>query len=205
VWSDRTLESQIDECRELSDSELLLIPGIEFTCTHRFHLIGLGIQKFIADKDPVDVARKIRDQNGLAIVAHPTRYDYEVPPGLEDHLTGIEIWSARYDGTFVPNDQSIRLLKDLRKRNTSLIGFGGQDLHQIGEDAHVAYTLDSTELSAEAVLRNLRNGEFDLSTPEFRLPSTWMSDRSARTSMWLRQRYLQARKLAGQIKRKLTR
>ena len=65
----------VNECRRLSNSELLVIPGVEFTCENKLHLLGLGIEHFTDVKDPISVARFIRAQGGLAIVSHPVRYN----------------------------------------------------------------------------------------------------------------------------------
>ncbi|PIS10631.1 MAG: phosphotransferase [Bdellovibrio sp. CG10_big_fil_rev_8_21_14_0_10_47_8] len=56
---------------------MVVIPGFELSknsiSNHRSaHILGIGISRYMsADGDPVDLARAIRNQGGLAIVAHP--------------------------------------------------------------------------------------------------------------------------------------
>jgi len=68
---------------------------------------GLGIRHFTGVKDPIALARFIRAQGGLAVVSHPSRYGYEIPPALVGEIDGIEVWTASNDSRFVPDGKVI--------------------------------------------------------------------------------------------------
>ena len=68
---------------------------------------GLGIRHFTGVKDPIALARFIRAQGGLAVVSHPSRYGYEIPPALVGEIDGIEVWNASNDSRFVPDGKVI--------------------------------------------------------------------------------------------------
>ena len=161
----------VNECRRLSDASFLMIPGLEFTCDNRLHLLALGIDSYTDTTNPALVARFAKAQGGLAILSHPSRYGYQVPSGLEMLLDGIEVWNAGYDGRFVPNDRSIRLWRSLRARNNSLYAFGSQDLHAIGHHRHVRVSVRSDQLTQDAILRGLKRGNFVISNSYIRLRS----------------------------------
>jgi hypothetical protein len=153
-----------DECRRASTPDCLIIPGIEFTCLDNLHLIGLGVRDYDSSKDPLVINDFIQEQGGVAIIAHPKRYQYQIPSELLSAVNGIEIWNSGYDGRFVPNDQSLKLLKSGRERQKFLLAFGGQDLHQIDlryRQVHLKVHCD--RLVSDAVIGSMRDGNFVIS------------------------------------------
>jgi hypothetical protein len=160
-----TMAHFVAACRRLSDRDLLLIPGLEFTCEQNLHLLGLGIEQFTDAQEPIAVARFITAQGGVAVVSHPIRYDYKLPSGLEMVIHGLEIWNVGYDGRFLPNPHSIRLWQRLREHNPALVAFGGQDLHCIRDQCHVKLTVRCGELQQNAIVAALKQGEFRISNP----------------------------------------
>jgi hypothetical protein len=159
----------VRECARVSDERFLAIPGFEFSCAGGLHLLGLGIVHPTDARDPLAVARAIGEQGGLAIVAHPSRSGYRLPEGLVYSVHGIEIWNARYDGWFVPNDEAIGLLAQLRKTHEALIAIGGQDLHAMTDRGHVKTVIDQEELTARAILQALAREQFSISNSYIRL------------------------------------
>lgn len=191
----------VQECRRLSTPEFLVIPGIEFPCSQTLHILGLGVERLTRAKEPVEVARFIRDQGGLAIIAHPSRAHYRIPPGLESGIDGIEIWNARYDGWFVPNDRSIALWRRLQNAKTSLIPVGGQDLHAVTPHGHVRVTISCDGLDQTTVLRALRAGRFVISNRYLRLRPASLSGGLGLSSIACSRRaYLMARAIAKPIR-----
>jgi len=118
--------------------------------------------------DPAEVARWIQAEGGIAVVAHPVRYDYRIPEAMAPYLNGIEIWNASYDGRVVPNDRSFRLLQRLRKDGHPLHGFGGQDLHRLTPNAYVVVSVDA-DIEATAIRNALKAGRFTVSNRYFEL------------------------------------
>jgi len=161
----------VEECQRVSSPDCLIIPGIEFSCENNLHLIGLGVQHYTDSKDPLLISQFIQQEGGVAIIAHPKRYNYCLPLELAGTLHGIEIWNAGYDGRFVPNDRSLNLLKDFRKRKGSLLAFAGQDLHRITHHPHVEVVARCEHLEKASILKALKNGSFKISNPYFEIDS----------------------------------
>lgn len=159
----------VQECRRLSDSQFLVIPGIEFPCISDLHILGMGIERLTDSSDPTFVVRFIHEQGGLAIIAHPSRNGYKIPKGLETVIDGIEIWNARYDGWFVPNDHSIVLWKDLQGGRGELVAVGGQDLHEMKPRGHVKTVIAHDELSQATIFQALKDRRFWISNSYLRL------------------------------------
>lgn len=199
TYDQSKMSDLVKECRNLSTPEFLLIPGIEFTCKNNLHLLGFGIEQFTDLNDPILVAKFIKAQGGVPVVAHPIRYQYAIPAGLENGIDGIEIWNAGYDGRFVPNDRSIALWQVLRKQNRSLRAFGGQDLHQFQEDSHVKITLSCNGLSREEILTSLREGDFTTSNSYFRIQSSQVGWFKRQSIFWARRAYLKTKALRDRI------
>lgn len=161
----------VKDCQAVSTSSCLVIPGIEFTCENNLHLVGLGVREYTDTKDPIKVTRFIHQQRGIAIVAHPIRYRYQIPQNLAGAVDGIEVWNAAYDGRFVPNDRSLNLLKDFRNHNRPSYAFGAQDLHQITDHSHVQITVSCDDLKEDTILKALKEGNFKISNPYFAIDS----------------------------------
>ncbi len=159
----------VQECRRISNADCLLIPGIEFTCAGDLHLIGFGVTRYTDSQDPLQVSRLIRDDGGVVILAHPRRYNYAVPPEVASTLHGIEVWNAGYDGRYVPDYRSLRLLRSLRMQIGPLLAYGGEDLHRESRSPHVHIQLTCQELREDMVLRALRQGDFVVSNSYFQL------------------------------------
>ena len=189
TFDDDKMKLLVGECERLSDDRFLLIAGLEFSCEHNLHLIGLGIRHFTSEKDPVALARFIRAQGGLAVVSHPSRYGYKIPPALVGEIDGIEVWNASNDSRFVPDGKVIDMWRGLRRHNRALAAFGGQDLHRITRQRHVRLLLggDGGELTVERVLARLRSGNFTISNRYLRIgghrPPGW-ARRGVMTWLW---------------------
>lgn len=150
----------VANCDRLSSSDCLVMPGIEFTCEGNLHLLGFGVRDWCSSTDPVEVSRFIHAQGGIAVVAHPRRYDYRIPSGLVPELDGIEVWNAAYDGRFIPDTSSLKLLLELRNTKPNLLGFGGQDLHRLTTHMHVRLRVHMPTLCSVSLLTAFREGRF---------------------------------------------
>jgi predicted metal-dependent phosphoesterase TrpH len=161
----------VKECEAVSTQGCLVIPGIEFTCENNLHLVGLGVHHYTDTKDPLKVAEFIHQQGGVAIVAHPIRYNYRIPQNLVSAVDGIEVWNAAYDGRFVPNTRSLNLINEKRKQHGSLFAFGAQDLHRIRDYGHVETHVSCSRLEKDTNLLALKQGKFTFSNRYIRLDS----------------------------------
>ena len=171
TFDDNKMTEYINECRSRSTSDLILIPGIEFSCEGGFHIIGLGISGFISSSDPVGVVEAIHSQNGIAILAHPSRYAYKIAENLLNAMDGIEVWNAVYDGRYVPGHRSLSFLNNVNKTGYSLLAFGGLDLHKLSELPNIYLTLSDCDLDENAIMHHLRNGHFTIHNFLFNLKS----------------------------------
>lgn len=162
-----------DACHRLSTPGCLLIAGIEFRCDGDLHILGLGISDYVDATDPHTVARFIREAGGVAVVAHPRRCHYRIPPTLVPLVDGIEVWNAAYDGRFVPNPCCLAVVEQLRRRvNPALLAFGAQDLHRISDQRVVELSVSCAEATKASVLAALKAGRFTISNSFFRLVPT---------------------------------
>lgn len=156
-------EALRQECEKHSGDALVMIPGLEFRCTGDVHILGIGITHRIPHTDPILVASEILKREALAILAHPGRIGYRCPPGLWGVLNGIEVWNASYDGRFVPPPGALRLLREARRSNPTVCGFGGADLHGLYRPPGVELELYVTGdhcLNSASLLQCLRLGQF---------------------------------------------
>ncbi|MBI5180239.1 MAG: PHP domain-containing protein [Nitrospirae bacterium] len=171
TFNEDIMSEYVKECQRVSTPDCLIIPGIEFTCENDIHIIGLGVQQYTNIKDPLKVAEFVRQQGGISIIAHPSRYNYQIPLDLACAVDGIEVWNAAYDGRFVPNDKSLNLIKEIRKGNGSILVFGGQELHRISDCWNIETTAFCNKLCKDAIIYSFKQGDFTISNPYFKLDS----------------------------------
>ena len=163
--------SYLAECRHLSSSECCLVPGLEIDCTDGLHMMGLGLTSYVEPGCALRVATAIQDSGGIAVIAHPGRYAYRIPPALALSVHGIEVWNQGYDGRFLPNPHSLTLLRQFRRENPAVYAFGGVDLHRISPVSHVRTFIRARSSTPECVLSALRIGDFRIEGRWFRLDS----------------------------------
>lgn len=186
----------VNMCHSLSTPELIIIPGIEFSCDNRFHIIGLGIVDYFDSTVPLKVLKFIQEKNKVAIIAHPRRYDYKIPIELGFIADGIEVWNVAYDGVFVPNSKSLTLIEELRKNKKSLLAFGGQDLHRITKNGNVKIGLSCSELEINSIINALKCGDFMIDGGYFKLNSKQSVQKSKFVEIYVtRQAYIWAKRI----------
>ena len=59
---DAKLDAYVRECESLSDDQFRFIPGLEFTCDNRMHVLGLGVTSLADTTDPQAVIRHIDER-----------------------------------------------------------------------------------------------------------------------------------------------
>jgi hypothetical protein len=137
-----------------------------------------------------------REQGGIAVLAHPSRYGGRWPADdVLRELHGIEVWNARYDGRFVPPGPVIESARAVCSRFANLRFFGGQDLHAASSQRLVSsHAADGA--GVPGLIAALARGEATFGAPGFRLPSR--PEASARSAGLLKlghRCYLAARRL----------
>ena len=159
----------IKDCQKASSERCLLIPGVEFSCENNLHILGYGMNVFTDSIDPFTVSEFITNNHGVAVIAHPSRYNYEIPPLLACRVHGIEIWNSAYDGRFIPNDRSIELLLNSKNGDTLPFAFAGLDFHRPHNRKNVEIIVECDGFNSEYLLSSLKIGNFSIVNPFFRL------------------------------------
>jgi PHP domain len=203
------LQRYVEECERLSDRKLTILPGLEFGCVRRMHILGFGVTQLCESDDPVTVIRHIRASGGVAVIAHPKNEFFEWIRGFEELPDGIEAWNSKYDGRQAPRTGTFDLIRELRSREPGLNAFYGIDLHWRNQyrDLHVELDLTDSEVSRTNILDALRAGRFHGRTDEFSLASDGSLDaqlrerfdRVHRRHMRLRSALVRAKRFADSI------
>jgi len=154
------LNTEID--RAWKRYRMILIAGYELSknswSNHRSaHILGLGITEFLsADGDVVDLARAIRAQGALSVVAHP------VSTGKFEPQT-YHLWSRRreleqeFDAWEVAS--GAKLFKEVQ--NSKLPVIATSDLHH-AKHINAWKTIFSCERHSEAILEAIRRQDLDI-------------------------------------------
>jgi predicted metal-dependent phosphoesterase TrpH len=190
------LARYVSECADLCDERLLLVPGLEFSCRQRMHILGYGVTTRCHSDVPADVIRHIAEQGGVSVIAHPKDEFFDWIRRFDVLPDGIEAWNSKYDGRHAPRPQTFALIRELRHRSPDLLAFYGIDLHWRHQprDLHIrlmptppaSHRIESVARHApsagmpmlepavtrETLLACLRSGGFEGVTGELRLPST---------------------------------
>lgn len=154
-----TARAFVEECHALSDEKFLFIPGFEVPYKHT-HILMMGAESFVCDHADASSLKKWRAVCGVSVLAHPVRNRFVVDEIIESVIDGVEIWNQQYEGKRVPRIRSYRLLETLRKKNNSLVAFGGLDLHRTEHLTFPRIRMEIQELSSESILSKLKRGEF---------------------------------------------
>jgi predicted metal-dependent phosphoesterase TrpH len=161
----------VAECARLSDERLRFLPGLEFGCVQRMHIVGYGVTALIDSTDPATVIAHIRSQRGVAVIAHPPAALFDLIEHLELLPDGVEGWNSKYDGRYAPRPATFELIARLQARRPPLRAFYGQDLHWRKQYAGLFNLLDIPVAERTMVLEALRAGTFEGCTATIRLPS----------------------------------
>lgn len=132
--------------------EFLLIPGEEFS-TPCGHILGLFLTRPVEWSDVPSLLRAIRDQGGLAVLAHP--FERNRDPGrllpLVPLLDGVEVWNGRANRKIPEANELAAAFAEAH----ALARFGGSDAHLPREIGNGFVTVTADELSLTAVRQAL--------------------------------------------------
>jgi len=180
------LAEYVARCAAHSDNRFIFIPGLEYPCTDRMHILGYGVTAPTGASDPEAVIGHITRNGGVSVIAHPKNSHFAVIERLSELPQGLEVWNSKYDGRYAPRPETFELLRRLRVRKPNLHAFYGQDLHWRTQYRQLYVQLALTEPSRDTVLSALREGAFSGEKDGVHLPSTGvfpdaMLDEMART------------------------
>jgi len=134
-----------------------IIPGIEYSCGGGIHIPGRGALGLTRERDPVVVVEETCAYGGLAILAHPYRYNWTCAPELLRAVNAVEIRNVGYDGKYLP---SARAPGALRRINLELLAIAGQDLLRKPACNDVAAQREAECPALEEIRSNLRRGDY---------------------------------------------
>lgn len=114
-FDDARWEAYQGACAAASTSEIILVPGIEYSDpTNTVHVPVWGASPFLGEGvETGELLRRAQAAGGMATIAHPKRRDAlsRIEPDWLGRLFGIELWNRKYDG-IAPNRAVAELLHD---------------------------------------------------------------------------------------------
>ncbi|OGZ34358.1 MAG: hypothetical protein A2Y98_00985 [Candidatus Portnoybacteria bacterium RBG_19FT_COMBO_36_7] len=150
----------IADCQKNSDDKFLIIPGFEFKYQSS-HILIINPSKYYEEPELADSFKKYKNDNCLIIWAHPffkgRKNIDEQTIGL---LDGCEIWNSLYDGKYCPRPSSIRLLKEIREKNSQIFGYAGLDLHRLSHAGGPCLEVEIQAFTRVDIINSLRGGNF---------------------------------------------
>ena len=159
-WFDQTnFQKYLDECAALSDTQFCFVPGLEFECDRRMHILGYGVTSLVDSVDPQQVIRQIEKRNGVSVIAHPGDSMFSWIETFDVLPDGIETWNSKYDGPLAPRPRTFQLLNRLQSRSPEMKAFYGQDLHWKKQYRGLLNLIDC-EKEGTAILEALRAGRY---------------------------------------------
>jgi hypothetical protein len=163
--------AQSEKCAQLSSSDFLIIPGIEFRCHDDIDILGYGVIEPIESDDPVEVIAHIRKYNGVPVLAHPMIRNYPLDSIWVSLLDGAEIWNNG-EGKYLPQARTLKKFSEFLKWQPKLKAFFGIDLHRPTTYFPIATMIQANENNRIEILKALGAGEFHLQSPYLSMDSS---------------------------------
>ena len=172
-WFDEEhLQHYLDECAALSDARFTIVPGLEYPCVDRMHIVGFGATVLTQAIDPSRVIAHIHAQDAVSVIAHPKDTHFSLIEELPELPQGLEVWNSKYDGRYAPRARTFALLARLRARRADLHAFYGQDLHWRTQYRGLFVHAELPVVTRETILHALRRGAFEGEKEGMILPSS---------------------------------
>lgn len=153
----------VQECRSLSGSQFVFIPGFEVAYKNA-HVLLLGTEVCMAKEADAQLLASWSSRASLAVLAHPSQSKFTCDEVLLDSIDAVEVWNQKYDGKIVPRPHSVQFLRTLQERKQDLMAFGGTDLHQASDFLTPVFTLEVEHMTPEAIMAALKAGSYVFGT-----------------------------------------
>jgi predicted metal-dependent phosphoesterase TrpH len=157
-----------EQCASNSDNAFCVIPGLEFTCRGGFHIFGMGAVGLTRDVDPLAVVAEIHALNGLAILAHPSKYRWDCLRELLCAVDAAEIWNVQYDGKYLPSFRAPRAFERMQRANPLLLAIAGHDFHGSAGFYDVSIEMEVETLRPGGIFERIRQGSYLIKSRFFR-------------------------------------
>ena len=171
-FDDAKLRAYVSECEALSDERFRFIPGLEYECERRMHVLGYGVTTLAGTTDPQEVIAHVEREGGVSVIAHPMDSMFEWIETFEVLPRGVETWNSKYDGRYGPRPGTFLLLARLRERRPDLLAFYGVDYHWKKQFRELYNLVECESPRREDVLGALAAGRFVGVKGSLRLPAT---------------------------------
>ncbi len=158
----RNLAAYQAECAALSDAAFRFVPGLEYECEQRMHILGYGAGRLASTQDPQQVIRYIESQDAISVIIE----SFETLP------VGIEAWNSKYDSRYAPRPGTFALLQKLQQRKPEMLAFFGQDLHWKKQFRGLFVELNCDSNEPRQILDALRRGDYSGVKGDITLPSS---------------------------------
>ena len=161
----------VSECAALSDERFRFIPGLEFRCPDKLHILGLGVVSALSRDDPRAVIAHIERSGGVSIIAHPREQAFAAIEVFDLLPHGVETWNTKYDGRYAPRLGPFDLLGRLQQRRPDMRAFYGQDYHWRRQFRGLFLEVAAERNERADILAALRRGDYVGRSGDLRLPS----------------------------------
>lgn len=148
-----------------SSKNFCMIPGIEFSCSSLLHIVGAGCTELLDVSDPAALALQVRELGGFAVLAHPSRIQWDAPDKLIRAMNAIEAWNVLYDGKCLPAVKGLDFFNRAKAINPEVLATCGLDLHDTGGFYPAVIELTLPVLDARSVLEQLVAGNYRIESP----------------------------------------
>jgi predicted ATP-grasp superfamily ATP-dependent carboligase len=148
----------VRKCREASDGNLVVIPGMEFRCDDRVEIAGMGVSQLLDGGTPSEIVARIRESGGFAVWVHPLRSRTWNGPLLD--CDAVEVLNLKLDGTLAPNLALLRRTVKERKSGRRFHVIFGVDFHNPSQPFSAWVECQVPEATPGAIMRSLREGRF---------------------------------------------
>lgn len=134
----------------VEEEDFLIVPGIEVS-SEDGHILGLGIEELISpNRSAAEVVREIRNNEGIAVSAHPFSLGLKPFSILEADFDAVEVYNPRrYLGNRLARNHAL---------DHGLSIFAGSDAHFCDEIGLAGIKLDS-KLRVDDILKKIKQGK----------------------------------------------
>ena len=149
----------VRHCSSVSDSRLMVIPGLEyrFPGLPGLHLLAFGLRDWITPRTPEEFIAQATPRCGMTVLAHPVLARHQVPETVSAGIQAVEVWNAAYNTRYLPDPRSVEIVHQIRRRRPEVVAMAGLDQHDARNDRELRVVLDR---ASDDPLAELRAGRF---------------------------------------------
>ncbi|KPJ69454.1 hypothetical protein AMJ44_03810 [candidate division WOR-1 bacterium DG_54_3] len=147
------------EALKYADDAFLVIVGEE-VATDEGEIIGLFLKEDIKSKSALAIIKEIKDQGGVAVLAHPYKRTSRINMGIIKEIDAIEGFNSRAE--MLSSSNKNRMALELaQKHNLPVIA--GSDAHFLFEIGRGRCIIEERVLSSQKIKRAILSGEAKIS------------------------------------------